>query len=245
MDGEPVTPAGLQWIRSSTSVTTCCSPRTRTRPRCTCGARAATGTTERLTSEPGVHVAARAGDVTVIVSDLLDPVPRRARVLRDGEAVAEVRSLAESPMLEARPRFEVVGSRDIRIALFTPEGREPDAPLPVLADPYGGPHFSKVIKAQRALLEPQWLADQGFAVLVADGRGTPGRGVAWEHAVYRDFAGPVLDDQVDALQAAAERFDFLDLAAWVSAGGRSAATSRRWRCSGARTCSTPRSPARP
>ena len=170
------------------------------------------GTSERLTSEPGVHVAARAGDVTVIVSDLMDPKLRRASVLRDGEAVAEIRSLAESPMLEARPRFEVVGSREIQIALFTPDGREPDGPLPVLADPYGGPHFSKVIKAQRALLEPQWLADQGFAVLVADGRGTPGRGVAWEHAVYRDFAGPVLEDQVDALHAAAERFDFLDLA---------------------------------
>ena len=163
-----------------------------------------------LDSERG-GVAARANGVTVIVSELLEPV-RRASVLRDGEAVAEIRSLAESPMLEARPRFEVVGSRKIQIALFTPDGREPDGPLPVLADPYGGPHFSKVIKAQRALLEPQWLADQGFAVLVADGRGTPGRGVAWEHAVYRDFAGPVLEDQVDALHAAAERFDFLDLA---------------------------------
>jgi dipeptidyl-peptidase-4 len=78
-------------------------------------------------------------------------------------------------------------------------------------DPYGGPHYSKVVKAHRALLEPQWLADQGFAVLLADGRGTPGRGTAWEHAVYRGFSGPVLDDQVDALHAAAERFGFLDL----------------------------------
>jgi dipeptidyl-peptidase-4 len=95
--------------------------------------------------------------------------------------------------------------------MFTPEGAEPDAPLPVIVDPYGGPHFSRVIKAHRALLEPQWLADQGFAVLVADGRGTPGRGVSWEHAVYRGFSGPVLDDQVDALHAAAERFGFLDL----------------------------------
>ncbi|HEV2950742.1 MAG TPA: prolyl oligopeptidase family serine peptidase, partial [Actinomycetota bacterium] len=86
-----------------------------------------------------------------------------------------------------------------------------DAPLPVIMDPYGGPHFSRVIKAHRALLESQWLADQGFAVLVADGRGTPGRGIAWEHAVYRDLAGPVLEDQVDALHGAAERFGSLDL----------------------------------
>jgi dipeptidyl-peptidase-4 len=211
LDGEPVTPAGLH-VGSVLDVGddvlfTANEDPTELHVWRAGGA----GSPERLTSEPGVHVAARAGDVTVIVSDLLDPAIRRASVLRDGEAVAEIRSLAESPMLEARPRFEVVGSRDIRIALFTPGGREPDDPLPVLADPYGGPHFGKVIKAQRALLEPQWLADQGFAVLVADGRGTPGRGVAWEHAVYRDFAGPVLEDQVDALHAAAERFGFLDL----------------------------------
>ena len=166
---------------------------------------------ERLTTEPGVHVAARAGDVTVIVSELLDPSLRRVRVLRAGEPVAEIRSLAEAPVIEARPTFAVVGDRDIRVSVFTPEGAEPDAPLPVLLDPYGGPHFSRVVKVHRALLESQWLADQGFAVLVADGRGTPGRGIAWEHAVYRDLAGPVLEDQVDALHAAADRFGFLDL----------------------------------
>jgi dipeptidyl-peptidase-4 len=158
-----------------------------------------------------VHLAARADDVTVLVSELLDPSLRRVRVLRAGEPVAEIRSLAESPVIHARPTFGVVGDRDICVALFTPRGAEPDAPLPVIMDPYGGPHFSKVIKAERALLEQQWLADQGFAVLVADGRGTPGRGVAWEHAVYRGFSGPVLDDQVDALQGASERFGFLDL----------------------------------
>jgi dipeptidyl-peptidase 4 len=166
---------------------------------------------ERVTSEPGVHVAARASDITVIVSELLDPSLRRVSVLRAGEPVAEIRSLAETPIIEARPTFDIVADRDIRVAMFTPGGAEPNTPLPVIVDPYGGPHFSKVIKAHRALLEPQWLADQGFAVLVADGRGTPGRGVAWEHAIYRGFSGPVLEDQVDALHAAAERFGFLDL----------------------------------
>ena len=166
---------------------------------------------ERLTTEPGIHLAARAADVTVIVSELLDPPLRRARVLRAGEPVAEIRSLAETPLIRARPTFGIVGDRDIRVALFTPQGAEPDTPLPVIVDPYGGPHLSRVVKAHRALLEPQWLADQGFAVLVADGRGTPGRGIEWEHAVYRNLAGPVLEDQVDALHAAADRFGFMDL----------------------------------
>jgi dipeptidyl-peptidase-4 len=62
-----------------------------------------------------------------------------------------------------------------------------------------------------AFLESQWFADRGFAVLVIDGRGTPGRGPAWEREVYRDLADSVLEDQVDGLHAAAERYPFLDL----------------------------------
>ena len=48
-------------------------------------------------------------------------------------------------------------------------------------------------------------------MVVTDGRGTPGRGPAWERAVRGDLAGPVLDDQVDALHALAEADDRLDL----------------------------------
>jgi dipeptidyl-peptidase-4 len=211
VDGEPVTPPGLQ-IATVLDVGDDVLFAANEDPTELHVWRGAGGEMlERLTSDPGVHLGARAADVTVIVSESLDPSLRRVRVLRAGEPVAEIRSLAEAPVIEARPTFAVVGDRDIRVAMFTPGGTEPEAPLPVIVDPYGGPHFSRVIKSHRSLLEPQWLADQGFAVLVADGRGTPGRGVAWEHAIYRDLARPVLEDQVDALHAAADRFGFLDL----------------------------------
>jgi dipeptidyl-peptidase-4 len=55
-------------------------------------------------------------------------------------------------------------------------------------------------------LQSQWLADQGFCVAIADGRGTPGRGHAWERAVRNDFATVTLDDQIAALDAVAEQF---------------------------------------
>ena len=47
-------------------------------------------------------------------------------------------------------------------------------------------------------------------MVVVDGRGTPGRGSEWERAVHLDLAGPILDDQVEALQAAAKDYP-LDL----------------------------------
>jgi dipeptidyl-peptidase-4 len=80
----------------------------------------------------------------------------------------------------------------------------------VLLDPYGGPHGARVLKAAGAHSTSQWFADNGFAVLVVDGRGMDGRGPAWDRMVYRDFT-VTLEDQVDALHAAAERFEFLDL----------------------------------
>jgi dipeptidyl-peptidase-4 len=109
-----------------------------------------------------------------------------------------------------RPRLLRAGRRELRAALLLPGG--PVAgPLPVLLDPYGGPHHRQVLAARDRFLVAQWFADQGFAVLVADGRGTPGRGPAWERAVHHDLAGPVLDDQVAALHAVAADHPELDL----------------------------------
>jgi len=170
----------------------------------------ADGTLARLTDAPGVHTMAEGGDVTVLTSALVDGLPTN-RVLRGGKQVGSLRSFAEEPLLTASPTFSLGGVRELRTALFTPGSDEPDAPLPVLLDPYGGPHSNRVVKAGLGLLESQWFADQGFAVLVIDGRGTPGRGPGWEREVYRNLADPVLDDQVDGLHAAAGAYPFLDL----------------------------------
>jgi dipeptidyl-peptidase-4 len=78
-------------------------------------------------------------------------------------------------------------------------------------DPYGGPGAQRVLAARNPFLEPQWWADQGFAVVVADGRGTPGRSPAWEREIALDLATGVLDDQVEALHASAETYDDMDL----------------------------------
>jgi dipeptidyl-peptidase-4 len=123
-------------------------------------------------------------------------------------------SLAERPVLPGlRVELLRAGRRALRTALLLPSWHEPgSARLPVLMDPYGGPHAQRVLASADAYLTSQWFADQGFAVIVADGRGTPGRGPQWERAVAGDLASPVLEDQVDALAAVAERNGDLDLA---------------------------------
>jgi dipeptidyl-peptidase-4 len=158
---------------------------------------------ERLSQEPGVHSAVRAGDVTVLVSATLDRPGALVRVLRDGEPAATVRSYAEDPGMSPRVTLLEGGARRIPCALLMPRDYRGDTPLPVLLDPYGGPHGQRVVAAHNAHLTSQWFADQGFAVVVADGRGTPGRSPAWEKAVRDDLAEVVLQDQIDALHALA------------------------------------------
>lgn len=165
---------------------------------------------ERVSQEPGVHSAVRAGGVTVLVSATLDRPGARARVLRDGKETATVTSYAEDPGLTPRVTLVEGGARRIPCAVLMPQDYAGDSPLPVLLDPYGGPHGQRVVAAHNPHLTSQWFADQGFAVVVADGRGTPGRSPAWEKAVRDDLAAVTLQDQVDALQALAEDFP-LDL----------------------------------
>ncbi|MFC8967049.1 prolyl oligopeptidase family serine peptidase [Streptomyces sp. NPDC057094] len=164
---------------------------------------------ERLSQEPGVHSAVRAGGVTVLVSSALDRPGTQVQVLRGPKSPTTVTSHAEHPGLSPRVTLTQGGARKIPCAVLMPTDYDGDNPLPVLLDPYGGPHGPRVLAAHNAYLTSQWFADQGFAVVVADGRGTPGRSPAWEKAIRDDFT-VTLDDQVEALHALAERFP-LDL----------------------------------
>ncbi|MGW0575062.1 prolyl oligopeptidase family serine peptidase [Streptomyces sp. NPDC002920] len=162
---------------------------------------------ERVSQEPGVHSAVRAGGVTVLVSAVPERPGSLARVLRDGKETTTVRSYAEDPGLSPRVTLTEGGARRIPCAVLMPADYPGDTAqplLPVLLDPYGGPHGPRVLAAHNAHLTSQWFADQGFAVVVADGRGTPGRSPGWEKAIHHDLT-VTLDDQIEALQDLATR----------------------------------------
>ncbi len=159
-----------------------------------------------LTATPGVHTAVSAGGVRVFGSSAID---RDGVRWETGEHVFE--SHAERPVLAPSVQLLTVGDRGLQAGLVLPRDHEPGRKLPVLMDPYGGPHFQRVTAARRGWLESQWLADQGFAVIVADGRGSPGRGVSWARQVRGDLATPALEDQIAALDAVASAHPDLDL----------------------------------
>jgi dipeptidyl-peptidase-4 len=164
------------------------------------------GVTTCVTEEPGVHSAVLGGPTLVLRSAVLDR-PGAVTCVVGGPVIE---SLAQTPLTRPQVRMHRYGDRRLATAVLLPQDHD-GSQLPVLLDPYGGPHAQRVLQAHNAYLTSQWFADQGFAVVVIDGRGTPGRGSAWEREVLHDLATPVLQDQVDALHAAAQDHP-LDLA---------------------------------
>ena len=176
-----------------------------------------TGSTQMVSTEPGVFGGAVGANGTIVVTGARPEVAgtttvvvdRSSRSSTDAPATQSIRSVEGSPAIECTPHFIELGG--LHASVLLPNGHDGSSPLPVLLDPYGGPHAQRVTKAHGGHLVSQWFADQGYAVIVVDGRGTPGRGPAFERAVWGDVAQPVLDDQITALDAAADHFGFIDL----------------------------------
>ncbi|MDP1819789.1 MAG: prolyl oligopeptidase family serine peptidase [Acidimicrobiales bacterium] len=175
-----------------------------------------------ITVGEGVHTAVAGGTTLVVRSVSLDADGPRVSVLTrpavglsdegsTSPVVRRLESLADTPVVHPVVAIHHVGPRRLATAILLPTDHQPGTKLPVLLDPYGGPHAQRVVRARGAFTSSQWFADQGFAVVVADGRGTPGRGAAWERGVHLDLATPVLEDQIEALAAAAELEPDLDL----------------------------------
>jgi len=158
------------------------------------------GTLHPLAPDADIASAVRARGLTVTCETGLTSTVTRTRIRRGRTLAGEIENRSEVPNVDPRVEIVLTGERDLRTAVVFPTGHVPGSHrLPVILSPYGGPHARMTLRSGIAYGTAQWLADQGFCVVVADGCGTPGRGPAWERAVRGDLATPVLDDQVAAL----------------------------------------------
>ena len=155
------------------------------------------GALTQLTDSNGVVSASGHGESLVLRTATMES--HRATFSVFNSAIA-IESHAETPLVEPNVRILSVGPREIPVAIVTPRDGQ-STKLPVLFDPYGGPHAQRVVASRNAYLSSQWFADQGFVVVIADGVGTPGKGSEWERNVLNDLAQVVLDDQVEIVRA--------------------------------------------
>jgi dipeptidyl-peptidase 4 len=167
----------------------------------------------KLSDEPGLHAAefAKDHDVFAHTKRLLNAMPATVVRNRAGAALAVLPSVAEEPPAPPLVELLTVGQRQFNAAVVWPRDFDNRKRYPVMVDVYGGPHSIYVIASRQRWLLNQWYADQGFIVVCIDGRGTPGRGVAWERALYKQFGSVPLEDQVAGLQALAAKHPAMDL----------------------------------
>ena len=164
------------------------------------------GTITPVTTDPGQWTASR-GERGIVVSgrDMRSARARMRHIL--GEQSATISSTAAEPGFAPNVTFTRLGEHQLYTAIIAPSPSSPYAhsdKLPVLMKPYGGPGFQQVVASQSFYWEGQWWADQGFLVVTADGRGTTGRGPAWDRAIFENMKGVTLADQIEAVNALPE-----------------------------------------
>jgi dipeptidyl-peptidase-4 len=169
----------------------------------------------RIAGEDGAVtqvLAGSAGGLTVRAETSLATTAVTFRADRQGLSPVEVGSFAidstvSSPPVDPRPHFLVAGPHALEVAVLFPRSMPKDGDrLAIIMSPYGGPHHQRVVGAARAYAMDQYLADQGFCVVVADGRGTGGRGPSWDRSIVDNLGDTPVEDQVVALEAVLGEF---------------------------------------
>jgi dipeptidyl-peptidase-4 len=96
--------------------------------------------------------------------------------------------------------------------LMLPPGKTATASVPLIVNPYGGPHVQTVTGkwAARARLFDEVLLQSGFAVLHVDNRGMAGRGRDFAQAAFHNFGPVQLGDQIAALDQTLQAYPQLD-----------------------------------
>lgn len=180
------------------------------------------GDRQRLTEATGEHQVSISPSLLYFV-DTHSTVARPARSeLRkvDGSKVMELRRADLTPLTEAgwQPpeEFRVLAEDNETVlfgVLIKPYPFDPERQYPVIDYIYNGPFSTWVPRnfSERRLHNTQALAQLGFVIFLVDGRGTPGRGKAFQDVVYRNFGRHEIPDHVATLhQLAAER-PYMDL----------------------------------
>lgn len=106
----------------------------------------------------------------------------------------------------------------LHAALYAPTGYGLDEPapsaarLPLIVAVYGGPHHQSVTNTWGLTvdLRAQYLAQNGFAVLKVDNRGSAGRGLAFEAHLSRRMGSVEVEDQVAGVRWLCAHAEWVD-----------------------------------
>lgn len=158
----------------------------------------------RITQGKGTHsvTVGASGAVLADVYSSLESTPRVTIRSADGAELARLDVPLDADFqdlaLQRPESFQVKGPSGDTLygQLLKPRNLEPGRRYPLVLMVYGGPSVQTIQDRWSARLSWQHLADRGVVVAQLDNRGTPGRGRAFEHAIYGKFGQIELPDQL-------------------------------------------------
>jgi dipeptidyl-peptidase-4 len=149
--------------------------------------------------------------ITLIVEANETSWARKVTVINNNHKF-EIKDEQDFPEFSPRIEYFEAGKNKISTSIVFPTWLKDEKKLPVIVAPYGGPHFASCMKNAATYISEQWLADQGFIVIVAENRGTPGRGQNWEYEIYENWSEKILEDQITVLEETDKKYPgLLDL----------------------------------
>jgi dipeptidyl-peptidase-4 len=142
--------------------------------------------------------------ITLISEHSLTNWQASYKIINNGYSY-EVKNLAPQPSFAPNVKIIHLTKNDLYVSVILPNNYQGEK-LPVILSPYGGPHAQRVLKTASGYFAEQFLAQQGYVVLVIDGRGTAGRGKDFSQSISEHWAEKVLADQINGLNETAELF---------------------------------------
>jgi len=172
------------------------------------------GQLSALNNNVSLNSGAREGDILIIAHTDFDHTRATYSLynVNNLESPEHVfANYAELPVVTPKVMIEITEEHNLRSAVIWPENHVAGTKIPVICASYGGPHFARVVASGLSFCSDQWLANQGFAVVITDNRGTPGHGPDFEYGIATDLAVKIVQDQVDALADLGTKHPDLDL----------------------------------
>lgn len=184
----------------------------------------------RLSEGAGEHAPRFAPDHTSFVDVWSSPTspPRSEYRLADGTLLsvleeADVGALPGAGWRAPRPFVTKAadGATDLHGLLYVPYDFDPRRRYPVIDYIYNGPFTKWVPRTflDGRSLQAQALAQLGFVVLIVDGRGTIGRGKAFQDVVYRNWGRNEIPDHAATLKQLARGRPWMDTTRVGMTGG--------------------------
>ncbi|NQV24085.1 MAG: DPP IV N-terminal domain-containing protein [Rhodopirellula sp.] len=189
-----------------------------------------------LTDGDGTHTVSWSPDRNFLVdtySRVDQPPVTELRDAETGKLICELERADWSRLLETGwkvpERFVAKGrdnATDIYGVIYRPTNFDETKKYPVIEKIYAGPHGSFVPKAFSDYFSAQSMTELGFIVVQIDSMGTSNRSKAFHDVCAKNLGDSGFPDRIKWINAAANKYPFMDLSRGVgiyggSAGGQS------------------------